>query len=191
MGAAAEKQRAAAALQREAVRKQQGEPLRLPALIETAAEEPPACEPIADAAVAPIIDSAAKAQKLEPELLRAVIQQESASYPCAVSSKGAKGLMQLMPVIIEQFAVGDPFDAKANVDAGAKYLKQLMEKYKGDLSLTLGAYNAGPTAVDDAKGIPDIPETRNYVDAILQSLGKKASTRTDPPHIPTPKPIEN
>ena len=99
--------------------------------------------------------------------------------------------MQLMPVIIEQFAVGDPFDAKANVDAGAKYLKQLMEKYKGDLSLTLGAYNAGPTAVDDAKGIPDIPETRNYVDAILQTLGKKSSTRTDPPHIPMPKPIEN
>jgi soluble lytic murein transglycosylase-like protein len=192
IGAAAQKQRAAAALQREAVRKQQEEPLRLPALLETAAEEPLACDPIADAAVAPIIDGAAKAQKLEPQLLRAVIQQESAFYPCAVSSKGAKGLMQLMPVIVEQFAVGDPFDAKASVEAGAKYLKQLMEKYKGDLSLTLGAYNAGPTAVDEAKGIPDIPETRNYVDAILTTLGKKPPpTRTDPPHIPTPKPIEN
>jgi soluble lytic murein transglycosylase-like protein len=191
MRAAAEKQRAAAALQREAVRQQQEEPLRLPPLIEKAGEEPPACEPIADAAVAPIIDSAAKTQKLEPELLRAVIQQESAFYPCAVSAKGAKGLMQLMPATIEQFAVADPFDAKASVDAGAKYLKQLMEKYKSDLSLTLGAYNAGPTAVDEAKGIPDIPETRNYVDAILQILGKKSATRTDPPQIPMPKPIEN
>ena len=192
MGAAAEKQRAAAALQREAVRKQQGEPLRLLPLIETAAEEPPACEPIADAAVAPIVDSAAKAQKLEPDLLRAVIKQESGFYPCAVSAKGAKGLMQLMPATMEQFAVADPFDAKASVDAGAKYLKQLLEKYKGDLALALGAYNAGPTAVDEANGIPDIAETRNYVDAILTTLGKKPPPkRTDPPQIQMPKPIEN
>jgi soluble lytic murein transglycosylase-like protein len=115
--------------------------------------------------------------------------------------------MQLMPEIIEQFKVSDPFDAKESIDAGARYLKQLMDRYKGDLASTLGAYNAGPTAVDEAKGVPNIPETRNYVDAILQALGKRAPgtpgpiqpaapippapTQIDPPRIPTPKPIGN
>ncbi len=69
--------------------------------------------------------------------------------------------------------VKDPFDSKQNIDAGAKYLKQMIDRYKGDLAKALGAYNAGPATVDEAKGVPDIPETRNYVDAILQSLGKK------------------
>jgi soluble lytic murein transglycosylase-like protein len=98
--------------------------------------------------------------------------------------------------------VGDPFDVKESIDAGAEYLKQLMDRYKGDLSLTLGAYNAGPTAVDEAKGLPNIPETRSYVEAILQAIGKHAPDapaaiqpaapiQIDPPRIPTPKPIEN
>ena len=81
--------------------------------------------------------------------------------------------MQLMPSIAEQFAVRDVFDPKQNVEAGAKYLKQLFDKYKGNLGLALAAYNAGPASVDEAKGIPEIPETRNYVDAILKFLAKK------------------
>ena len=168
MRAAAEKQRAAIETQREIIRKQQ-EQLRLEPLIAPSPE--PACDPISDDAVAPIIEGAAKAHDLKPALLRAVIRQESAFYPCAVSEKGAKGLMQLMPEAIEQFAVADPFDPKFSVEAGAKYLKQLIDRYKGDLSLALGAYNAGPSAVDDAKGIPDIPETRSYVEATLQNIG--------------------
>jgi soluble lytic murein transglycosylase-like protein len=194
--AAMEKQRAAAAIQRESVRKQREPTAQAPLLAESN------CEAIADSAVNPIIEGAAKAQELEAKMVRAVIQQESAFRPCAVSAKGAKGLMQLMPEIIEQFKVSDPFDAKESIEAGARYLKQLLDRYKGDLALTLGAYNAGPTAVDEAKGVPNIPETRSYVEAILQALGKAAPgtpapippaapTQIDPPRIPKPKPIEN
>ena len=89
--------------------------------------------------------------------------------------------MQLMPSTAQQFAVQDVFDPKQNVEAGAKYLRQLFDKYKGDLSLALAAYNAGPTAVDQAKGIPEIPETRNYVEAILKSLVKKTDAGAPTP----------
>jgi soluble lytic murein transglycosylase-like protein len=130
------------------------------------------CEPIAEAAVAPLIDGAAKAQDVQAKVLRAVIEQESAYRPCAISAKGAQGLMQLMPDTAEQLAVHDVFDPKENIEAGAKYLKQLIDKYKGDLKLVLGAYNAGPTTVDQAGGIPDILETRDYVDSILKKLAK-------------------
>jgi soluble lytic murein transglycosylase-like protein len=126
--------------------------------------------------------------RFNPKLLRAVMERESGFHPCAVSPKGAKGLMQLMPDTAAQLGVKDPFDPKENVDAGAHYLKQMLDRYKGDLSQALGAYNAGPAAVDQAGGVPDIPETLDYVKSILQKL---APTRTDPPSIPPPKPIEN
>jgi len=138
--------------------------------------------------VAPILASAAKAQRLPAKLLRAVVAQESGLRSCAVSKKGAKGLMQLMPATAEQFEVQDPFDPQENIDAGAKFLRQLLEKYKGDLSLSLAAYNAGAAAVDEAQGIPDIPETRDYVESIVGKMGIK---QIDLPSIPTPKPIEN
>jgi soluble lytic murein transglycosylase-like protein len=171
MRAAAEKQRAAAAIQRESVRKQaQNAGVRAP---EAAAfPAPPACEPIPEPEVAPLVEAAAKAQDLPSKLLRAVIEQESAWRACAVSSKGALGLMQLMPAAIEDLGVRDPFDPGESIGAGARFLKQLLEKYKGDLPLALGAYNAGPAAVDQAGGIPEIRETRDYVDAILRKLGK-------------------
>ncbi len=133
-----------------------------------AAEAP--CDPIDDSIVAPVIDGAAKAHELRPELLRAVIGQESAFRPCAVSAKGAEGLMQLMPDTLERFGVKDGFNPKENIEAGAKFLKELIDKYKGDLRQALGAYNAGPEAVDKAGGIPPIEETQDYVKAILEKL---------------------
>jgi soluble lytic murein transglycosylase-like protein len=154
----------------------------------TADDAPAVCEPLPEDTVAPLIEGAAKAQKLPAKLLRSVIAQESAFRPCAVSRKGAQGLMQLMPATAEQFAVADPFDPTANLGAGAKFLRQLIDKYGGDLALALAAYNAGPAAVDEIKGIPDIKETREYVEAILGKVGVK---RLDPPSIPMPKPIEN
>jgi len=172
------RQRAAMAVQRDAARKQ-AEALPLEPLIhhEMAPSEPD-CDPLQEADVDPVIASAAKAHDLQPELLRAVMRQESQFHPCAVSEKGAQGLMQLMPSTAEQFAVHDVFDPKQNVEAGATYLKQLFDKYKGNLGLMLAAYNAGPATVDEAKGIPDIPETRTYVDAILKSLqSAQAATR--------------
>lgn len=143
------------------------------------------CEPIADAVVAPLIEGASKSQKVEPKLLRAVIDQESGFHPCAISSTGAKGLMQLMPETADQYSLRDPFDPRQNIEAGASYLKQLLDRYNGDLSQALAAYNAGPRRVDESGGIPDIPETRNYVDSILEKLKAKDP---DPPPDPKPKP---
>jgi soluble lytic murein transglycosylase-like protein len=96
--------------------------------------------------------------------------------------------MQLMPETSTKLGVRDPFDAMANLDAGAVYLKQLLDRYKGDLSLALAAYNAGPAALGDKEAVPDIPETRAYVAAILAKLKIKPP---DPPRTPTPKPTGN
>ena len=82
----------------------------------------------------PLIDSAAKQHQLQPKLIRGVIEQESAFHACAISAKGAKGLMQLMPATIEQFKVTDVFDPQQNIEAGATFLRQLLDKYKGDSS---------------------------------------------------------
>jgi soluble lytic murein transglycosylase-like protein len=176
---------------RESIEKQlesvgrQREAIRRASSVEPAAET---CDTIPEEEVAPILESAAKAQQLPSRLLRAVVAQESGFRSCAVSKKGAKGLMQLMPATAEQFHVQDPFDPRSNLDAGAKFLRQLLEKYKGDLPLSLAAYNAGATTVDAAHGIPDIPETREYVEAIVAKMGIK---QIDLPSIPMPKPIEN
>jgi soluble lytic murein transglycosylase-like protein len=117
-----------------------------------------------------LVQAAGEKQGLAPRLLEAVIAQESANYSCAQSSKGAMGLMQLMPSTALELEVNDPFDPKENVDAGGRYLKQLLIRYGGDLALALGAYNAGPGRVDEAGGLPQIPETMNYVNGILNRL---------------------
>lgn len=204
MRAAREKQQASVARQREAVRKQAQtvgawlepgrgvdpvDPANLPdpASASGSASQAP-CDPLGDESIAPIIDIAAKAQSVQPNLLRAVIEQESRFRPCAVSPKGAKGLMQLMPDTAAELGVSDAFDPTENIQAGAKYLRQLLEKYKGDLPQALGAYNAGPSTVDQAGGIPNIRETRDYVKSIIDKLG---ITHIDLPSIPMPKPIEN
>jgi soluble lytic murein transglycosylase-like protein len=137
------------------------------------AAPPPPCDPVSEEIVAPLIDSAAKANTLDPKLIRAVMEQESALRPCAVSAKGAQGLMQLMPETARELQVEDPFDPAQNVRAGARYLKQLLDKYGGNMAQALAAYNAGPNNVDQSGGIPDIPETRSYVTSILEKLGIK------------------
>ena len=84
--------------------------------------------------------------------------------------------MQLMPDTATQFGVKDPFDPKQNIDAGAKYLKELIGRYSGNLAVALGAYNAGPAKVDEAGGaVPPIPETTDYVKQILDKLGVQAA----------------
>ena len=145
--------------------------LPLPDRPRLASAEPPDCDPIENSLVDPLIADAAKQHGLEPKLIRAVIEQESAFRPCAVSFSGAEGLMQLMPDTAADLGVADPFDPKQNVDAGTRYLKQLIAKYKGDLPLALSAYNAGPKTVDNSGGVPNIQETREYVNAILAKAG--------------------
>ena len=139
------------------------------------------CEPMTQDQVQPLLESASERAGLTPDLLRAVIRKESSFRPCAVSPKGAMGLMQLMPATAAQFGVDDPFDPEQNVNAGARFLKQLLARYGGDLALTLGAYNAGPGRVDAARGVPALAETLNYVLDIRKDLGLTASGSSDRP----------
>jgi soluble lytic murein transglycosylase-like protein len=132
----------------------------------------PPCEPVAQPELSVMIDSAANKNGVEPSVVREVARQESGFRPCAVSPKGAEGLMQLMPATQDQFQVIDPFNPMASLDAGTKLLKQLLDRYHGDLSLALSAYNAGAGTVDKAGGIPQIPETQNYVANILGRLNQ-------------------
>ncbi len=118
-----------------------------------------------------VIAAAAQKHSLDPALLRAVIKQESGFKPCAVSIKGAQGLMQLMPATARELHVSDAFDPVQNVHAGAAYLKQLLDRYKGDLRLALVGYNAGPGRADQGAENPYPNETENYVASIFSDLG--------------------
>jgi soluble lytic murein transglycosylase-like protein len=106
---------------------------------------------------------AAARHNVDPNLVRAVIKVESNFNSNAVSSKGAMGLMQLMPKTARELNVKNPFDAQQNVDAGVRHLKYLLENYGGDVNLTLAAYNAGEGAVARSSGVPHYAETQNYV----------------------------
>jgi len=133
---------------------------------------PPAveCDPPPKEKIGEIVSEISKREGLTPNLLHAVIEQESSYLPCAVSPKGAQGLMQLMPGTAAELGIADPFDPRENVGGGARYLKQLLVKYEGNLPLALAAYNAGPGRVDAARSIPAIPETMNYVEQILNRM---------------------
>jgi soluble lytic murein transglycosylase-like protein len=132
----------------------------------------PPCDPLPAAELDKLALESAQQEGVKPELVRAVIDEESGGRPCAVSWKGAQGLMQLMPATSDQFGVKDPFDPHQNVQTGAKLLKQLMTKYKDDTSLALAAYNAGEARVDGDGGVPQIPETQKYVNDIESKLPK-------------------
>jgi soluble lytic murein transglycosylase-like protein len=127
----------------------------------------------APAAVERAVATSAARYALNPELLSAVAWRESAFRQEAVSRKGARGVMQLMPQTARTLGV-DPDDLAANVDGGAAYLSDLLHRFGGDVSLALAAYNAGPEAVRRWGGTPPYHETRAYVSAILQRLGAGA-----------------
>ena len=129
-----------------------------------------ACPELAEEEVDRLTKLAAEKNAISPGLIRAVMRQESAFRPCAVSTAGAMGLMQIMPATAETLGLEDAFSPGENVEAGARYLKLLLDRYHGDRRLALGAYNAGPNRVDNAGGIPNIPETIDYVSRILGEL---------------------
>jgi len=146
-----------------------------PAIPPSFAVPPPvayACEPVAQPELSKMIDSVAREHSVDPALVREVARQESGFRPCVVSPKGAEGLMQLMPATQAQLEVHNPFDPQESLSAGAKLLKQLLDRYHGDLALALSAYNAGITRVDRNFSVPEIPETKDYVTDILGRLGK-------------------
>jgi soluble lytic murein transglycosylase-like protein len=133
--------------------------------------KPIACEPVSPPELKRMIDGAALRHNVDPLLVREVAREESGFRPCAVSPRGAEGLMQLMPATQALFQVRNPFSAQQSLEAGSKLLKLLLDRYHGDLSQALSAYNAGPARVDQAGVIPEIPETKSYVSDILSRIG--------------------
>lgn len=126
--------------------------------------------------------------RVDPALVRAVIQTESNWNSTAVSRKGAQGLMQLGPGTAQELGVNNAFDPKQNLDGGVRYLRSLLERYNGDLDRALAAYNAGPHAVDRAGGIPQYRETRDYVQKVTDSYFRPGSDRL-PRAFDAPRPI--
>ncbi|HVH25812.1 MAG TPA: lytic transglycosylase domain-containing protein [Vicinamibacterales bacterium] len=125
-----------------------------------------------------LISEHARINDVRPELVKAVVQVESAYNPYAISPKGAQGLMQLMPGTAHQFGVRNAFNPEENVRAGVAYLRQLLDKYDNDEDLALAAYNAGPTAVDKyGQTVPPYRETKNYVAQIGQMTARPVEQR--------------
>lgn len=117
-----------------------------------------------------IISSCSAKYGVSPYLIKAVIHAESGYNPNAVSRKGASGLMQLMPATAKSLKVNNSFDPKDNVEGGVKYLRFLLDTFRGDVSLAVAAYNAGLTKVAKYGGIPPYNETRTYVNRVLSYM---------------------
>ena len=128
-----------------------------------------------------LIREVAQRYGVEPELVRAVIEVESAFDPDAVSSKGAVGLMQLLPETAGDYGVTDLFDPRENVEAGVRHLERLSQRFRGDLDLVLAAYNAGEGRVERAGGVPSIRETRRYVERVKGALRRNEGSAVAPP----------
>lgn len=123
-----------------------------------------------------IISSASKRFGVDEDLVRAVIHAESAFNPRAVSPKGARGLMQIMPFHFRRLGIKDPFEPSQNVLGGVRMLAELRERYKGNTRLILAAYNAGEEAVSRYNGVPPYTETQNYVTKVIH-LWKRYSAK--------------
>ena len=125
-----------------------------------------------------LIAEHARANDVRPDLVRAVVQVESAFNPYARSPKGAQGLMQLMPATAQRFGVKNAYNPEENVRAGVAYLRQLLDRYGDDEELALAAYNAGPGAVDKyGQNVPPYAETKNYVAQISQITARPIAPR--------------
>ena len=154
------------------------------------------------------MDTASATYHLDPDLVNSVIHAESGFNPRAVSPKGARGLMQLMPSTASQLGVNNVFDPQANVTGGSRYLRELLERYNFDLVKALAAYNAGPERVEQYRGVPPFRETRAYVARIVHEYNTKktaqekeakqkqvvlrkprAKPRAAPSGLPNPQPL--
>jgi membrane-bound lytic murein transglycosylase MltF len=120
-----------------------------------------------------VINAVSSRHHLDPDLINSVIHAESGFNPRAVSPKGARGLMQLMPQTASRLGVTDSFDPSANVEGGTRYLRELLERYNFDLIKALAAYNAGPQRVEQYDGVPPYYETQAYVGRIIRDFNRK------------------
>jgi len=125
------------------------------------------------------VDRVAAEHALPPELVHSVIQAESNYNPYAVSPKGARGLMQLVPSTARRFGVADAFNPLENLEGGAKYLRYLLDLYHGDYPLALAAYNAGEQSVAQYKGVPPYPETQKYVAQVALRLQRTPKPKAE------------
>lgn len=125
-----------------------------------------------------LVEAKAQTHGIDPNLIKAMVQTESAFNPNAVSPVGAQGLMQLMPGTAKDLGITNSFNASQNVDGGVRYMKGLMGKY-GDVNKALAAYNAGPGNVDRYGGIPPFTETQNYVKRVMSNYQKFAQNNTN------------
>jgi hypothetical protein len=139
-------------------------------LFDDGAPVPP---PVPEVPFGELIYESAQRHGVHPDLVAAVVRAESAFQPSAVSHAGAQGLMQLMPATAERFGLrgGQVFEPARNIDAGTRYLAWLLNRFDGDLALTLAGYNAGEGTVDRYQGVPPYRETRGYIQKIFRTLG--------------------
>lgn len=114
---------------------------------------------------------------IDPSIIKAIISAESDWDVNAVSSKGAMGLMQIMPPTAEDMQIQNPFDPEQNIEAGTKYLRLLLDRFSGDLELAIAAYNAGPATVEQSGGIPSYSETRKFVRNVISGHNKKSESK--------------
>ena len=157
------------------------------ALASTSAPAPPVAQPVPVAAALTSADidqavrEASSRHQLDPDFVNSVIKAESNFHPRAVSNKGAQGLMQLMPQTASKLGVTDPFDPKANIEAGTAHLKALLSMYGNDPVKALAAYNAGAHRVEQYHGVPPYRETRAYVSKIVRDFNakKRAQMKND------------
>ena len=138
-------------------------------------------KPVLQTTYSHYVQKAAQKYDIEPELIHAVIRTESNGNHRAVSKKGAIGLMQLMPSTANDMNVGNPFNPEENIEGGTRYLKYLIEKFNGNLTLALAAYNSGPKTVEKYGNVPPITETRQYVNKVFSLYnGKKQYALSGP-----------
>src|SRR5215468_3161504 len=127
-----------------------------------------------------VVREASMRRQLDPDFVNSVIKAESNFHPRAVSPKGAQGLMQLMPGTAALLGVRDPFDPRANVEAGTTYLSSLLDLYHDDPIKALAAYNAGPERVEQYHGVPPYPETVAYVSRVIRNLNQRSGRSQQP-----------
>ena len=122
--------------------------------------------------LAPLIEEASSRTGLPEALISAVMETESGYRPDAISPAGAQGLMQLMPALAEEMGVRDSFDPRENIMGGARYLRELLDRFRGNVRLALASYNAGPTAVAKYGRVPPFRETQRYVKQIQHLIAR-------------------
>jgi hypothetical protein len=137
-----------------------------------------------------LIDKTAARHHVDPQLVEAVVRVESDGNPHALSSKGAQGLMQLIPATAQRLGVEDPYDPRQNVEGGVSYLRYLLDRFGGDVTLALAGYNAGENSVVRSGGVPPFKETQAYVRRVneLYGAGTGLAEASGPPPASTPAP---